>query len=125
VIGKIAAVAAQFGCRPTAQFPQVTEYALAENGKVSDRALMCCAGSLIADSWLFGRPGSHRTSPFFKTALRLNSIAEAQRRYDDFAEIEFDKAHSGPVGGWIDPTTGEMHEDAKPENPYRTKVSTQ
>jgi len=125
VITRIAAIASQFGCRPTAQFPQITEYSLAENARVDDRALMCCDGSLIADSWLFGRPdpAGHRTSPFFKTALRLHSIAEAQSRYDEFGAVAFDKVHSGPRGGFIDPTTGQMVEDPRPENPFRQKVT--
>jgi hypothetical protein len=125
VIAKIAAVASQFGCR-LAQFPQIVEYSLAENACVDDRALMCCEGSLIADSWLFGRPdpAGHRSSPFFKTALKLHTIAEAQERYNEFAAIEFDKVHSGPRGGWIDPATGQMYEDPAPENPFRQKVST-
>jgi len=125
VITRIAAIASQFGCRPTAQFPQITEYSLAENARVDDRALMCCDGSLIADSWLFGRPdpAGHRSSPFFKTALRLRTIAEAQERYNEFAAIEFDKVHSGPRGGWIDPATGQMVEDPRPENPFRQKVT--
>jgi len=125
VITRIAAIASQFGCRPTAQFGQVTEFSLAENARVDDRALMCCDGSLIADSWLFGRPdpAGHRSSPFFKTALRLRTIAEAQERYNEFAAIEFDKVHSGPRGGWIDPATGEMHEDPVPQNPFREKAA--
>ena len=123
VIAKIAAVASQFGCR-LAQFPQIVEYSLAENACVDDRALMCCEGSLIADSWLFGRPdpAGHRSSPFFKTALKLHTIAEAQSRYDEFAAIEFDKVHSGPRGGFIG-QDGQMYEDPRPENPFRQKVT--
>jgi hypothetical protein len=124
VITRIAAVASQFGCRQSAQFPQIVEYSLAENGKVDDRALFCCDGSLIADSWMFGRPDQgHRSSPFFRTTLQLHSIAEAQARYYEFAAVEFDKVHSGPSGGWIG-EDGQMHEDPKPENPYRATVLT-
>jgi hypothetical protein len=124
VITRITAVAAQFGCRPGAPFPQVTEYALAENARIDDRAVMCCSGSVVADSWLFGRPDQgHRTSPFFRTTLRLHTIAEAQERYNEFAAIEFDKVHSAPRGGWIG-EDGQMHEHPAPKNPYRTKVLT-
>lgn len=123
VVTKIAAIASQFGCRPTAQFPQVTEYHLAENARVDDRALMCADGPLVAASALFARPDTgHRGSPFFRTSLRLHSIAEAQARYDRFAADEFDKVNSGPVGGWVD-GDGKVHEDARPVNPYRAKVS--
>jgi Domain of unknown function (DUF222) len=125
VITRIAAVAAQFGCRPAAAFPQVTECALGDNFKVDDRALMCCAGPLVNDSWLFNQPDrGHRTSPFFRTALRLHSIESAKDRYRQFAESEFDRVHSGPQGGWIDTKTGQLHENPRPENPYRAKALT-
>ena len=39
VVAKIGAIAAQFGARPTAAFPQVEEYSLAENARVTDAAL--------------------------------------------------------------------------------------
>ena len=123
MVTKIAAIASQFGCRPAAQFPQITEYHLAENGRISDWALMCCDGPLVADSALFGRPDQgHRTSPFFRTTLKLHSIADAQSKYDRFAADEFDKVHSGPRGGWVD-GDGKVHEDPRPVNPYRAKVS--
>jgi len=109
---------------PGREFPQVTEYALAENARIDDRAVMCCSGSVVADSWLFVRPDQgHRTSPFFRTTLRLHTIAEAQERYNEFAAIEFDKVHSAPRGGWIG-EDGQMHEHPAPKNPYRTKVLT-
>src|SRR6185312_6706975 len=73
VVSKIGAIAAQFGCC-TAIFPQITEYNLVENNRLTDTALMCTAGPLEADSALFMRPDQgHRTSPWARTTLRLHS----------------------------------------------------
>jgi hypothetical protein len=122
-VTQIAAVASQFGPR-LGNFPQITEFSLGENARLDDRAIMCTAGPLVIDSALFGRPDQgHRTSPFFRTTLKLHSIAEAQARYDTWAAEEFDRVHSGPRGGWIG-EDGRMHEHPRPTNPYRTKVST-
>jgi hypothetical protein len=124
VVARIAAVASQFGCR-TAIFPQVQEYHLADNARIDDRALAVTDGPLLRDSALFGRPDQgHRSSPFFRLPLRLHTVAEMQERYDRFAADEWDAQHSGARGGWLDPATGEMHENPVPENPYCTKVST-
>jgi hypothetical protein len=124
-VNQIAAIAAHFGCRPQAQFPQVVEYAQGETFRIDDRAVMCTDGEIVRESGLFARPDQgHRTSPWFKTALKLHSISEAQERYNRWAADEFDRVHSGPRGGWID-ENGQMREWPAPENPYRKqKVST-
>lgn len=123
VISRIAAVASQFGPRLGA-FPQITEFAQGENARLDDRAIMCTDGPLVVDSALFGRPDQgHRTSPFFRTSLRLHSIAEAQARYNTWAATEFDRVHSGPRGSWIG-QDGQVHQHPVPKNPYRTTVST-
>jgi hypothetical protein len=124
VIQKIAAIAAQFGCRPAAQFSQIVEYPLAENARIDDRALATTNGELVRDSSLFGRPDQgHRTSPFFRVGgLRLHSIEEMRERYNEFAAKEFDQIHSGPRGGRL--IDGVIVEDPAPRNPYRQeKVS--
>jgi hypothetical protein len=124
VIAKIASVASQFGCRPKAQFPQITEYPQAENFKIDDRAVTCTDGPLVVESGLFNRPDAgHRSSPWFKTTLRLHTISEAQQRYNRWAADEFDRVHAGPRGGWLD-ENGQVHEHPRPANPYRReKVS--
>jgi len=123
-IGRIAAVARQFGPR-LGDYPQITEYALGENMRLTDTAIICTDGPLEADSAVFNRPDQgHRTSPYFRCSLRLHSVESAQDRYNAWAADEFDRIHSGPRGGWIDPATGEMHENPVPENPYRQKIST-
>jgi hypothetical protein len=48
----------------------------------------------------------------------LHSIASATDRYNAWAADEFDRQHSGPQGGWIDPD-GNVHEHPRPTNPYR------
>jgi hypothetical protein len=48
VITKIAAVASQFGPR-LGDFPRITEFALGENARLDDRAIMCTAGPLVVD----------------------------------------------------------------------------
>jgi hypothetical protein len=124
VVAKIAAVASQFGPR-LGGFPQITEYAQGEGGRLDDRSVFCTAGDLVADSGLFQRPDQgHRTSPFFRVGgLKLHSVVEAQARYDIWAGSEFDRIHSGPRGGWID-RDGQMHEHPAAKNPYRReKVS--
>ena len=121
VVAKVGAIASQFGCRPSAQFAQIREYAQADNFRMTDAAIMCTAGPLMHDSALFQRPDQgHRTSPWARTELKLHTIAEAQARYDAWAAEEFDRMHSGPRGGWID-QNGQMHQDPVPENPYRAK----
>jgi hypothetical protein len=42
-VSKIGAVASQFGARPTAQFPLITEHP-GDNHRTDDRALFCCNG---------------------------------------------------------------------------------
>ena len=87
---------------------------------------MVTTGNLVVDSSLFQRPDQgHRSSPYFTCGgLKLHSIADSQARYDEFAASEHDRIHSGPVGGWID-SQGQVHEDRRPENPFRREeVST-
>jgi hypothetical protein len=120
-ITQIAAVASQFGPR-TGNFPQITEYPLGQGGRLDDRAIMCTAGSLVTDSGLFQRPDQgHRTSPWFRTTLRLHTIAEARERYREWASAEWEEVNSGPRGGWID-SDGRMHEHPAPKNPFKREV---
>ena len=122
IVGRIVLIARQFGAKQTAQFPQIAELANADNFRLTDEALMCADGNLEVESSFFQRPDrGHRTSPLFQVSLKLHSIESARERYRMWAEQQWDVLHSGPRGGWIDPATGEMHEDPVPENPYRAK----
>ena len=121
VVAKIGAIASQFGCRPSAQFPQIREYAQGDNFRLTDAGIMCTAGPLMLDSARFQQPDQgHRTSPWARTELKLHTVAEAQARYDEWAAEEFDRIHSGPRGGWID-ANGQVHTDPVPPNPYRQR----
>ena len=123
VVAKIGAIASQFGCRPSAQFPQIREYAQGDNFRLTDAGIMCTAGPLMLDSARFQQPDQgHRTSPWARTELKLHTVAEAQARYDEWTAEEFDRIHSGPRGGWID-ANGQVYTDPVPPNPYRQKVS--
>jgi hypothetical protein len=120
-ITRIASVASQFGFQPQATFPQVKGFTSGHVHLIDDRALLATSGGLLADSALFRRPDAgHRTSPFFRTTLRLQSISEAQHRHDLWAADEFDRINADrDPGGWIDQQTGEMHPHPRPVNPYR------
>jgi hypothetical protein len=124
-VQKIGAIAAQFGPR-LGSFPQITEYAQGEGGRLDDRAIMATAGPIMHDSALFQRPDQgHRTSPWFRTNLKLHTIESARERYNAWAAEQFDAVHSGPRGGWLDQATGQVHPHPAPVNPYRKqKVST-
>ena len=121
-ITAIAAVAAQFGSRPTATFPQVKEFTPGHVHLLDDRALMCCDGGLLGDSSLFRRPDTgHRTSPFFRTALKLHTIASAQDRHNSWAADEHDRLHRDRArGGRVD-ENGVVQLDPVPPNPFRDK----
>ena len=94
-ITRIAVVARQFAPR-LGHFPQIVEYANADNFRLSDSALMCTDGPLEIDSALFHQPDrGHRTSPFFRVPLRLHTIETARERYNAWAADEFDAQHSG------------------------------
>jgi|KBSSwiStaDraftv2_1062776.scaffolds.fasta_scaffold167797_2 hypothetical protein len=114
-------IAAHFGPR-LGNFPQVVEFPLGDGHRLEDKAICCTAGDLEVDSSLFRKPGIHRNSPWCQTELRLNTIGEAQDRYDHWAAIEFDRLHSGPQESWID-EHGKMHERPRPRNPFAQKVS--
>jgi hypothetical protein len=120
VIEAIGLIAAQFGCR-TCGFPQVTEYALGDNYKLDDRAIMATNGQLVADSAVFRRPDQgHRTSPWFRLPLRLHTVASTQARYDDWASGEWERQHAGPATSVIR-ENGKMRELPKPRNPFAQK----
>jgi hypothetical protein len=122
VVSRIGAIAAAFGPR-LGQFSQVVEYSLADGFRIDDRALACCNGDLVSDSAVFGRPNAgHRTSPWFRVSLRLNTIGEIRERYRVFAEAEFDRINhpSGRGGRVID---GVIVPDPAPRNPYRQEAS--
>ncbi len=117
VIEAVARIAAQFGCR-LAKFPLIEEYTLGDGFRLDDRALFCCDGELESESRLFGRPDpGHRSSPWFRTALRLHAVDSARERYRAFVSAEWSRLTSGPAQQWID-ERGEMREMAKPTNPY-------
>ena len=122
-IAKIAAVASEFGCQPKAMFPQVRAYTPGHVHLLDDRALMCCDGGLLGDSSLFRRPDQgHRTSPYFRTPLKLRTIAEAQQWHDLWAAEEFDRIHvDRPRGGRI--IDGVMVQDPVPVNPFKAKAN--
>jgi len=74
VIEAIGRIAAQFGPR-TGDFPAVSEYALADNYRLDDRAFIATGGPLETDSAAFRRPDQgHRTSPWCRVPLRLHSV---------------------------------------------------
>ena len=109
-------VNAQFGPR-TAQFALITEYGLAENARLHDRALFCTRGPLVAHSFEFNIPGVHRGSPWFRVApLHLNSVAEATERYREFADAAWEAMHGGRPHQ-RQTATGEL-EDVPHVNPY-------
>ena len=110
-------IAAQFGPR-LGGFSQVEEFANADGYKLQDRALFATDGDLVTDSALFRTPGTHRNSPWCRTALRLHSVESATERYHAWAAEEFDRIHSGPQGGWVG-EGGVIHEHPVPPNPYR------
>jgi hypothetical protein len=119
VVAKIGVIAAQFGPR-LGNFPQITEYAQGEGGRLADQAIMVTDGPLVTDSALFQRPDQgHRSSPWFRTSLKLHSIESARERYNDWAADEFDAVNSGPRGGRLDMKTGQVIRDPVPKNPYR------
>ena len=110
-------IAAQFGPR-LGGFPQVAELANADGYKLEDRALFATGGDLEVDSSLFRKPGSHRNSPWCRTALKLHTVAEARERYRGWAATEWDRVYSGQQESWID-EQGHAHQKPKPRNPYR------
>jgi hypothetical protein len=122
-IEAIGRIAAQFGPR-TGDFPMVSEYALADNYRLDDRAVIATDGPLEADSAIFRQPDQgHRTSPWCRLPLRLHTVDSAQARYNEWAASEWDRQHAGPTGSWID-DDGEAHELPRPVNPYRaTKLA--
>lgn len=122
-VARIGRVAAQFGSKPTAMFPQIVQYSLAEDFRVSDEALMCCDGTNLAiDSAPFMVPDrGHRTSPWFRVPLKLHSIESATARYNAWAAAEFDRVHSGPRGGRL--IDGQVITDPVPPNPFREKTN--
>lgn len=124
VVAGIAAVAAQFGCRQTAQFSLVKEFSLADNYKIHDYAVAATSGGLVADSSLFARPDrGHVISPFYRCGgLKLHAVEEMQQRYDEFAAGEYDRVYGGQRGGHVG-EDGVVHTDPVPENPYKAKVS--
>ena len=116
VIEAIGHIAAQFGPR-TGDFPAVSEYALADNYRLDDRAVIATGGPLETDSAVFRRPNQgHRTSPWCRVPLRLHSVESAQARYNVWAASEWDRQHAGPVASWID-DKGHAHEQPRTVNP--------
>lgn len=98
VIGKIAAVASQFGPR-LGQFPLITEYSLADGFRLEDRALFATDGGLEVDSGVFRQPDrGHRTSPYFRLPLKLHSVESAQARYNAWANGQWERLHAGTDG---------------------------
>jgi len=87
VIDRIGLVPAQFGPR-NGNFPLIEEYTLGDGFRLEDRAISCADGpDLESDSRASRQPDrGHRTSPWFRIPLRLNTVAEARERYRRWAE---------------------------------------
>ena len=83
----------------------------------------CAAPGIWSPSAMFARPDpiGHRTSPWARAILRLNTIDEARARYNGFAAAEFDRVNDRALGGWVD-EQGQVHPHPKPENPYRRET---
>jgi hypothetical protein len=94
VIGQVGSVAAAFGPR-NGNFPLIAEYALGAGFRLDDGAIWCTHGSdLEADSTTFRQPDrGHRTSPWYRIPLRLNTVSEAKERYRVWAESQWDATH--------------------------------
>jgi hypothetical protein len=120
-IDAVGRAAAQLGCR-TGHFSQIEVYSLADNFRLDDRALFCTDGQLIADSTVFHRPDQgHRTSPWFRLALKLHSVDSARERYRIFASAEWQRQHPNPV---IQRQTADGGvEELTLKNPYGAKAS--
>ena len=117
-ITRVAAVASAFG--PKGHFPLIATYAQGDGHLLHDVAIFCANGpSLEADSKPFLHPDrGHRDSPYLRVPLRLATVAEAVERYRIWAEGQREMLHAGPATKWVDPQGG-MHDQQKPENPYR------
>lgn len=118
-VAVIGGIARQFGCR-LGQFPQVTEWATADNFRIDDRALFCADGPDVAiDSAPFMSPDTGRvTSPYFRVPLRLNSIEEARDRYRRFASAQWElKVGSRLREQWLDENS-KLHTMPAPTNPF-------
>ena len=123
VIGKIAAIASQFGPR-LGQFPLIKEFANADGFRLEDRAIFATDGGLEVDSGVFRRPDQgtahHRGS---RLPLRLHTVASARERYREWAAAQWEQTHSGPQESFIG-EDGKMHEKPRPANPFQPKVTT-
>jgi hypothetical protein len=73
-------------------FPLIEEYTLGDGFRLEDRAIWCADGlDLESDSRAFRQfDRGHRTSPWFRIPLRLNTVAEARERYRRWAEVRWD-----------------------------------
>ena len=121
VIAAIGAIAAALGPR-LGKFPLIEEYTLGDGFRLDDRAIWCTDGNLEADSRPFGRPDAgHRSSPWFRTALRLHSVDSARDRYRVWAAGEWERINAGPPTQWLG-DDGQAHEQPRPANPYKAKV---
>jgi len=98
VIDRIGLVPAQFGPR-NGNFPLIEEYTLGDGFRLEDRAISCADGpDLESDSRASRQPDrGHRTSPWFRIPLRLNTVAEARERYRRWAEASSDATHPNRV----------------------------
>jgi hypothetical protein len=97
----------------------IEEFSLGDNFRLDGRAIWCCDGpSLEGDSKPFGRPDSgHRTSPWFRTPLRLHTVDSARDRYRQWASSEWERLHSGPGVQYLGEDR-QMHDMPKQVNPY-------
>lgn len=120
-LDRIGAIGAAFGPR-TGNFPLIDEYTLGDGFRLEDRALFCTNGpNLEADSAAFRRPGTHRTSPWFRLPVRLHTVDSARDRYREWVSGQWERQHAGPVASVLD-ANGQMHELPRPKNPYRAKA---
>lgn len=91
-IDRISAIAAGFG--PLADLAVVDDLtqrdSLLQLNWCDDRALMCTAGDIVAASNAFRQPNpAWQTSPWLRVSLELATIDEAQDRYRELAESDF------------------------------------
>jgi hypothetical protein len=98
VIDRIGGIAAQFGPR-NGNFPLIEEYTAGDGFRLEDRAIWCAdVPDLESDSRAFRHSDrGHRTSPWFRIPLRLNTVAEAREPDRRWAEASWDATHPNRV----------------------------
>lgn len=122
---RIGAVVRQFGCKSLTFSLVQLPTNLSGAGGFTDDALMCVDHNKLGiarASGVFNQPGTHRRSPWFRTAaaLKLNDIATAREAIRSWAEQAWDSLNLNQGRGIMDPTKGFI---ATPvPNPYAVKA---